>query len=50
MPLRAAATTVSYTGERDVILRAQDYLLGTAGSTLPVAKETAGAVSAVAPH
>ncbi len=50
VPLRAAATTVSYAGERDVILRAQDYLLGTAGSTPAVAKETAGAVSAIAPH
>lgn len=50
VPLRAAATTVSYAGERDVILRAEEYLLGTAGSTSSVAKETAGAVSAVASH
>ena len=50
VPLSVAAKAVSYPGERDVILRAHDYLLGTAGSTSPAAKETAGAVSAVAPH
>lgn len=50
VPLRAAAATVSYTGERDVILRAQEYLLGTAGSPQLVAKEIVGAASAVAPH
>ena len=50
VPLRVAASTVSYTGERDVILRAEEFLLGTAGSPPPVAKNTDGAVSAVAPH
>lgn len=50
VPLRVASATVSYTGERDVILRAEEYLLGTAGSPLPAAKNIDGAVSAVAPH
>ena len=50
VPLQGAATAVSYPGERDVILRAHDYLLGTAGSPPPAAKEADGAVSAIAPH
>jgi 8-oxo-dGTP pyrophosphatase MutT (NUDIX family) len=48
--LRAAATTVSYPGERDVILRAEDHLLGMAGSAAPAAKKTADAERADAPH
>lgn len=46
VPLVAAASAVSYPGERDVILRAHDYLRGTAGSASSAAKETAGAVRA----
>lgn len=50
VPLHSAATTVSYPGERDVIVRAQDHLLGRGGSASPAAKETAGASSAPTPH
>lgn len=49
--LHKAASSVSYPGERDVLERAQAYLLGKAGPPPRVAKETAGAVSAAAvPH
>ena len=50
VPLHRAASIVSYPGERDVLERAQAHLLGNAGAVPPVAKETAGALSAVAPH
>ncbi len=52
VPLRDAAALMSYPGERDVIKRAEEYLLGTpvAGSPSSMAKTSAGAVSAAGPH
>lgn len=49
VPLHTAATTVSYPGERDVIVRAQDHLLGLGGSASRAAKETAGEPVAAPP-
>jgi hypothetical protein len=46
--LHQAPAIVSYPGERDVLTRAQDHLLGKAGSTTRAAKESAGALRAVA--
>ena len=48
--LHRAASVVSYPGERDVLERAQAYLLGKAGPIRPAANETLGAVSAAVPH
>jgi 8-oxo-dGTP pyrophosphatase MutT (NUDIX family) len=50
VPLHLAASTVSYQGEREVLQRAERYLLGDAGAAIPVAKEVRGAVSAAAQH
>lgn len=50
VPLHRAAASVSYSGEREVLLRAERFLLGEAGSSASAAKEDAGAVSAAAPH
>ncbi len=38
VPLHLAAATVSYPGEREVLQRAEAYLLGEAGAVQPVAK------------
>jgi 8-oxo-dGTP pyrophosphatase MutT (NUDIX family) len=49
VPLHAAAATVSYPGERDVILRAHAHLLGTAGPTPQAANKNDGLLDIAAP-
>lgn len=50
VPLHRASSAVSYQGEREVLQRAERYLLGEAGVATPVAKDSGGAVSAAAQH
>jgi 8-oxo-dGTP pyrophosphatase MutT (NUDIX family) len=50
VPLHQAAAAVSYTGEREVLQRAEEYLLGRAGARGPAAKGSDGALSAAASH
>lgn len=48
VPLHQAPSIVSYPGERDVLGRAHAHLLGKAGDVTSTAKESAGALRAVA--